>query len=171
MDRKDVSSDEEHFEDANEKVVNELIEKAGVKLEKNLKIDDSKDQTEKEKENCDQDHEKEEFEDCVDDLIDDESQRDFEKSLTEEEKLENKNKADELKREGNEHFKNSEFVKSAEIYTTALRICPVDCSTERAVLYANRAAAKTKLNLQSAAIEDCSKALEFNPNYVKALLR
>jgi tetratricopeptide (TPR) repeat protein len=168
MDKKEVSSDEEHFEDccANEKIVNELIENAGINLEEKLKIDES--DSEK------HEQEKEIFEDCqgtADDLIDDESQRDFEKDLTEEEKLENKNKAEELKKVGNEHFKNSEFEKSVEIYTSALKLCPVDCSVERAVLYANRAAAKAKLDLKPTAIDDCSKALEFNPKYVKALLR
>lgn len=174
--KKEASSDEENFEDANEKIVNELLEKTGIRLEKKLKIEDDTDPVENSKLDQEEQHsenpEKEEFVDCeANDFIDDESQKDFEKDLTDEQKLENKNKAEELKKTGNEHFKNSEFEKSIEIYTSALRICPVVNSNERAVLYANRAAAKSKLNLKPAAIDDCTKAIEFNPNYVKALLR
>lgn len=165
MDKKDqpTLSDEEHFEDANEKIVNELIkETTGVKIYE-LQEDGDDDDSENEKEN---------FEDCeTSDLIDDESQRDFEKDQTEEEREAAKLEAEELKKEGNELFKNGEFLKSAEIYTSALRTCPVVCSNERSVLYGNRAVAKQKLNFKPAAIDDCTKAIEFNPNYVKVLLR
>ena len=150
-----ASSDDEHYEDANERIVNELIEKTtGVKLEE-------------------QNHEdSESFKECeTSDFIDDESQKDFEKDQTEEERELARLKAVELKQRGNEEFRSGNFEKSAEIYTTALRKCPVLCTEERSILYGNRALSKVKLDLKPAAIDDCTKALEFNTNYVKVLLR
>lgn len=181
------TSDEERFEDANEKAVDEVIEQVtglSVGTSPKTNTSSSSEQTDK-------------FVDCRsdtgsdeealgsgkgpgaeagsavehdDDYIDDESQRDFEKSLTEEEKLANKAKAEELKAQGNELFKQGEYQKSADLYTAALRICPVDFNAERSILYANRAAAKTKLNFKPSAIDDCTKAIEHNPKYLKALL-
>ncbi|XP_035890816.1 tetratricopeptide repeat protein 1 [Anopheles stephensi] len=106
-----------------------------------------------------------------DDLVDEDSQRDYECGLSEEEKAANKTKADELKQQGNELFKQGEHLKSLDLYTQALRLCPLDRVEPRAILYANRAAAKTKLDRKRSALDDCTKALEYNPNYVKALLR
>lgn len=161
MDKKEInvpSSDDENFEDANEKIVNELIDKTtGIKMS-DIKEDDE--------------DPVEQFEDCeTSDLIDDESQKDFEKDQTEEEREAARLKAVELKEKGNEEFKNGNFEKSSEIYTMALRKCPVVCANERSILYGNRALSKVKLDLKPAAIEDCTKALEFNPKYVKVLLR
>uniref|UniRef100_A0A182P8P7 Uncharacterized protein n=1 Tax=Anopheles epiroticus TaxID=199890 RepID=A0A182P8P7_9DIPT len=106
-----------------------------------------------------------------DDLIDEDSQRDYECGLSEEEKEANKTKADVLKQQGNELFKAGEHIRSVELYTQALRLCPLDCNEARAILYANRAAAKTKVDRKQSALEDCTKALEYNPQYLKALLR
>ncbi|KXJ78045.1 hypothetical protein RP20_CCG005749 [Aedes albopictus] len=183
-------SDEERFEDAsskefNEKAVEEVIEKvAGVRIANSPQqnTSSSSEQTEKFVDCCSDSGSDEETlgkngegkpksgEDD-DDLIDDESQRDWEKGLTEEEKLANKAKADELKAQGNELFKQGDFNKSANVYTEALRICPLEYSAERSILFANRAAAKTKLNFKPSAIDDCTKAIEHNPKYLKALLR
>lgn len=183
-------SDEERFEDAsskefNEKAVDEVIEKvAGVRIANSPQqnTSSSSEQTEKfvdcrsdsgsDEETLGKDGEaKSKSGEDDDDLIDDESQRDWEKGLTEEEKLANKAKADELKAQGNELFKQGDFNKSANVYTEALRICPLEYSAERSILFANRAAAKTKLNFKPSAIDDCTKAIEHNPKYLKALLR
>lgn len=182
-------SDEERFEDAsskefNEKAVDEVIEKvAGVRIANSPQqnTSSSSEQTEKfvdcrsdsgsDEETLGKDGEgKPKSGEDDDDLIDDESQRDWEKGLTEEEKLANKAKADELKAQGNELFKQGDFNKSANVYTEALRICPLEYSAERSILFANRAAAKTKLNFKPSAIDDCTKAIEHNPKYLKALL-
>lgn len=166
MDNKSTTttSDDEHFEDANEKVVNELIEET-----KNMKIKDTKNIEEQDDSGSE---EAEKFQECeTDDLIDDESQKDLEKDQTEEEREAAKLKAEELKKDGNDEFRRGNFLKSAEIYTKALRTCPVACANERSMLYGNRAAAKQKLDRKPAAIDDCTKAIEFNPNYVKVLLR
>lgn len=179
------ASDEERFEDAsskefNEKAVDEVIgQVTGVHIgnTQNTNTSASSEQADKFVD-CRSDGESDEEKkgsksECKDDddYIDDESQRDWEKGLTEEEKLANKAKADELKTQGNDLFKQGDFDKSANVYTEALRICPVEYSAERSILYANRAAAKTKLNFKPSAIDDCTKAIEHNPMYLKALLR
>ncbi|XP_055545175.1 tetratricopeptide repeat protein 1 isoform X2 [Wyeomyia smithii] len=182
------ASDEERFEDAsckefNEKAVDEVIQQVtgiGVGVSPKTNTSSSSEQTEKfvdcrsdtgsDEETSGKDKESETVPQS-DDFVDDESQRDWEKGLTKEEKLSNKAKADELKVQGNELFKQGDFEKSANVYTEALRICPVEYSAERSILYANRAAAKTKLNFKPSAIDDCTKAIEHNPKYLKALLR
>ncbi|XP_053658015.1 tetratricopeptide repeat protein 1 [Anopheles marshallii] len=186
-------SDDEQFEDAqqgkedfNERTVDEVIEKVtGLSTRKPPDTDadefvdcvthpgteETKGTTET-KESVPQrecDSAVEPFED--DDLVDEDSQRDYECGLSEEEKDENKTKADELKQQGNELFKQGEHLQSLDLYTRALRLCPLDRTETRAILYANRAAAKTKLDRKKSALDDCTKALEYNPNYVKALLR
>ena len=42
---------------------------------------------------------------------------------------------------------------------------------DRAILLSNKAAANLKMGLQEKALENCSEAIELNPNYVKAILR
>lgn len=111
------------------------------------------------------------FSDCHDDLIDEEHLRELEKDLSDEQKLANKEEADTLKQKSNELFKNEQYTESVEMYTNALKLCPLEYNKERSVLYANRAAAKIKLDSKNAAIDDCTKALDLNPNYVRAALR
>ncbi|XP_055296549.1 tetratricopeptide repeat protein 1 isoform X2 [Sitodiplosis mosellana] len=94
-----------------------------------------------------------------------------EPELSEEELQANKEKAESLKQEGNSAFKNAEYEKSIDLYTEALAICPKKCTVERAILFNNRAAAHKHLGAQSVAIEDCTKAIENNPNYIKAYAR
>ncbi|XP_050070648.1 tetratricopeptide repeat protein 1 [Anopheles maculipalpis] len=192
-------SDDEQFEDAqskedfNERAVDEIIEKVtGLATRKppdsdadvfvdcvtHTEADGTKptkptqhvhnDKSVQEQQECDSSMVEPSFED---DLVDEDSQRDYECGLSEVEKDANKTKADELKQQGNELFKQGEHLKSLELYTQALRLCPLDCKEARAILYANRAAAKTKLDRKRSALDDCTKALEYNPNYVKALLR
>lgn len=94
-----------------------------------------------------------------------------EPELSEEEKLANKGKAEQLKQEGNATFKNADYEKSIELYTEAIAICPKDFSVERSILFSNRAAAHKHLGAQSTAIEDCTQSIELNPNYIKAYSR
>jgi tetratricopeptide (TPR) repeat protein len=119
---------------------------------------------------ADTDPAEEQFEDC-EEFLDEESQRDYEATLSDDDLQQNKEKAECHKVEGNDLFKGGQYEESVACYTEGLKLCPIRCGNERAILYANRAAAKTKLNLQKSAVDDCSKAIEFNPNYVKALLR
>ncbi|XP_001359447.3 tetratricopeptide repeat protein 1 [Drosophila pseudoobscura] len=97
--------------------------------------------------------------------------RELEKHLSVEELAANKEKAAKLKLEGNELFKNDNAQRAIEIYTEGLNVCPSDSSKERAVLYGNRAAAKIKLESNKSAIDDCTKAIELWPEYVRVLLR
>lgn len=162
-----VSIEEEHFEDANEKIVNELIEKTtGISISNPFDKEANNDQNNEEKDPEDN------FHDCeTNDLIDDESQKDFEKDQTVEEREVARLRAIELKDQGNDEFRKGNFEKSVEIYTLALQKCPVVCAQERSVIYGNRALSKIKLNFNPAAIDDCTKSIEFNPKYVKVLLR
>lgn len=94
-----------------------------------------------------------------------------EPELSDEEKQANKEKAEQLKQDGNTCFKNADYEKSIELYTEAIAICPKDFSVERSILFSNRAAAHKHLGAQSDAIEDCTKSIELNPNYIKAYTR
>ncbi|KAL7033350.1 hypothetical protein ACKWTF_007553 [Chironomus riparius] len=143
-----TASDDEQFEDAR------------------AISDESSIDSKKEAEDADKFHE------CESNVIvDDESQKDYEKNQTDEEREQARLEALELKNKGNEEFRKQNFKKSIEIYTDALRKCPVICQDERSIVYGNRALSKVKLDLKTEAIDDCTKALEYNPKYVKVLLR
>lgn len=120
---------------------------------------------------CDEETSAPEAKPKPEDYIDEEDLKVKEENYTEDDIQRLKADAENLKVKGNELFKNQEFKESADTYTSALRTCPLAYPKERSILYANRAAAKVKLELAEAAIEDCSKALELDPGYLKALLR
>ncbi|XP_011296729.1 tetratricopeptide repeat protein 1 [Fopius arisanus] len=107
----------------------------------------------------------------AEDWVDEEALKDREVSLSEEEKEKLKAEAEELKNEGNSHFKSSEYREAMRKYTQALQTCPLKFEKDRAILYANRGAAKAKYDERISAIEDCSKAIELNSTYLKAYLR
>lgn len=106
-----------------------------------------------------------------DDFVDEEALRELENKLSEEEKKERQKESTVLKNRGNEEFKCGEHLNSLKTYTEALKICPLVYCNERAVLYSNRAASKIKINRKESAIDDCTKAIELNPNYIRALTR
>ncbi|XP_054831528.1 tetratricopeptide repeat protein 1 [Eublepharis macularius] len=95
----------------------------------------------------------------------------LQKDMSEEEKQKRRDESTKLKEEGNEQFKRREYEEAEDSYSKALEVCPACCSTDRSVLYSNRAAARMKQDKKEVAIGDCSKALELNPDYIKALLR
>ncbi|XP_062392734.1 tetratricopeptide repeat protein 1 [Sardina pilchardus] len=103
--------------------------------------------------------------------FDDEHLKEIEKDLTEEEKEHRRKESVSLKEEGNSQFKKGEHVEAEESYTSALHICPVSCSKERSILFSNRAAARSHQDKKEEAIKDCTKAIELNPDYVRAILR
>lgn len=105
------------------------------------------------------------------DFVDEELLKDRELNLSEEEKETLKNEAEKLKNEGNDFFKSGEYLKAITVYTQGLQTCPLAYSKERSILFANRAAAKTKSLDKDSAISDCTKAIELNPSYVKAYIR
>jgi len=75
-----------------------------------------------------------------------------------------------IKEEGNEQFKAGNFDQSYELYSEALLIDPVNKITN-AKIYFNRATVSAKLGKHTDSIADCSKALELDSGYLKALLR
>ncbi|XP_028839730.1 tetratricopeptide repeat protein 1 isoform X2 [Denticeps clupeoides] len=103
--------------------------------------------------------------------FDDEYLKEVEKDLTEEEKEARRKESLALKEKGNDQFKKGEYSEAEESYTAALHMCPVVCSKERSVLFSNRAAARLHLDKKEEAICDCTKAIELNPGYVRAILR
>ncbi|XP_014488516.1 PREDICTED: tetratricopeptide repeat protein 1 [Dinoponera quadriceps] len=104
--------------------------------------------------------------------IDEELLKDREVDLTEAEKVTLKDKAEKLKNEGNVLYKDGEYAQAISIYTQGLQTCPLAYDKERSILYANRAAAKTKCQTEKdSAISDCTKAIELNSSYVKAYIR
>lgn len=71
---------------------------------------------------------------------------------------------------GNEHFKNQHYLEAVECYSRALQECPQDHEC-RVVFLKNRAACFLKLEKFVSALDDCTQALQINPNDVKALYR
>ncbi|XP_027887950.1 tetratricopeptide repeat protein 1 [Xiphophorus couchianus] len=97
--------------------------------------------------------------------------REVEKELTEEEKESRRQQSVALKETGNGLFKAGDWKEAELSYTQALALCPVSCSRERAVMFSNRAAARMHLDLKDQAISDCSRAIDLDPEYLRALLR
>ncbi|CAD6996439.1 tetratricopeptide repeat protein 1 [Ceratitis capitata] len=105
------------------------------------------------------------------DDVDVEVLREQEKKLSPEQLQQNKEESDRMKLKANELFKTDEALSAIEIYTNALHICPTTYTKERAILYGNRAAAKIKLDSKKSALDDCTKAIELWPDYVRAIIR
>ncbi|XP_076836748.1 tetratricopeptide repeat protein 1 [Brachyhypopomus gauderio] len=103
--------------------------------------------------------------------FDDDYLREAEKDLTEEEKEDRRAESMVLKEKGNAQFKRAEHEEAEGSYTAALAGCPVCYSKERSILFSNRAAARLHLGKKEEAVRDCSKAIELNPNYIRAILR
>lgn len=75
------------------------------------------------------------------------------------------------KEEGNGCFKNGKYDQAIECYNQAIEICPRTQSTDLSQFYQNRAAAYEQLKKWEAVEADCTKALELNAKYTKALHR
>jgi len=92
-------------------------------------------------------------------------------ALSEAELEQKRLEAAQYKLEGNALYTDSRTTEACDKYTAGLRVCPLRFSADRAVLYANRAQMKKVMSLNDHAVKNCSKAIELNPNYLKALLR
>jgi len=74
------------------------------------------------------------------------------------------------KEEGNTAFKAGQLNEALKLYSDALEIDPCNRSTN-AKLYFNRATVAARLNKIKESIADCSKAIDLDNNYTKAILR
>ncbi|CAF0929163.1 unnamed protein product [Rotaria sp. Silwood1] len=77
----------------------------------------------------------------------------------------------ELKNEGNIKYREKKFNEAIEAYTQAINTCPVESTEELSQFYQNRAAAWESLKIYDKVIEDCSRAIELNPKYIKCIQR
>lgn len=68
-------------------------------------------------------------------------------------------------------FNKGKYDKAIAMYNKAIETCPPEHETDLATFYQNRAAAYEKLQKWSSVIADCSKALDLNEKYEKALYR
>ncbi|KAB0386513.1 hypothetical protein FD755_001469 [Muntiacus reevesi] len=78
-----------------------------------------------------------------------------------------KNMPDEEKKVNVMHY----YIEAESSYTRGLQTCPSCFQKDRSVLFSNRAAARMKQDKKEMAISDCSKAIQLNPSYIRAILR
>jgi len=108
------------------------------------------------------------------DYIDEELLRSWEvgdDALSEAELEQKRLEAAQYKLEGNALYLEGKTIEALDKYTAGLRVCPLKFPSDRAVLYANRGQMKRVLGLNDHAVKNCTKAVELNPQYLKALLR
>lgn len=74
------------------------------------------------------------------------------------------------KDDGNDKFRRGQYNEALAKYTEALAVDPLNKSTN-AKIYFNRATVYSKLGKFAETVADCTKALELEPEYQKALLR
>ncbi|CAK6446295.1 unnamed protein product [Pipistrellus nathusii] len=103
--------------------------------------------------------------------LDEEYLIELEKNMPDEEKQKRREESTRLKEEGNEQFKKGDYIEAESSYSQALQTCPSCFQKDRSILFSNRAAARMKQDKKEMAISDCSKAIQLNPSYIRALLR
>ncbi|XP_033641202.1 mitochondrial import receptor subunit TOM70-like [Asterias rubens] len=80
-------------------------------------------------------------------------------------------KAQSSKNKGNKYFKAGRYDQAIACYNEAIDLVPRDKTKDLSTFYQNRAAAHEQLKNYAQVVSDCSKALELNSRYVKALFR
>ncbi|KAL2227993.1 tetratricopeptide repeat protein 1 [Sesamum indicum] len=82
-------------------------------------------------------------------------------------------RANDAKLEGNSFFKAGQYEEALTKYEFAIHISPDDPSSSevRSMCHANRAACFFKMGKYEETVKECTKALELNPTYMKALIR
>lgn len=91
--------------------------------------------------------------------------------LSEEKRKQLLNEAEALKAAGNTLYGSSKFQEAKEKYLEALGVAPPDALQQQAVYLANIAACDLKLDQPKLACQHCTRALQLQPDYVKALMR
>jgi tetratricopeptide (TPR) repeat protein len=104
-------------------------------------------------------------------FIDEELLQSEQDKLTDEEKEQKLAESQNLKQLGNDEFKNEDYQKALDLYTQALRLCPLKYQKERSVFYSNRSACYFKLKENEKCVKECSKSIDLDPSFVKPLLR
>ncbi|XP_004294618.1 PREDICTED: tetratricopeptide repeat protein 1-like [Fragaria vesca subsp. vesca] len=81
--------------------------------------------------------------------------------------------ANEVKLQGNGLFGNGQYEEALSQYELALQLAPdMPSSVElRSICHSNRAICFSKLGKYEDAVKECTKAVELNPSYLKALIR
>ncbi|XP_004689879.1 PREDICTED: tetratricopeptide repeat protein 1 [Condylura cristata] len=103
--------------------------------------------------------------------LDEEYLMELEKNMPDEEKQKRREESTKLKEAGNEQFKKGDYIEAESSYSQALQMCPSCFQKDRSILFSNRAAARMKQDKKELAISDCSKAIQLNPTYIRAILR
>uniref|UniRef100_A0A4X2L3Z3 Translocase of outer mitochondrial membrane 70 n=1 Tax=Vombatus ursinus TaxID=29139 RepID=A0A4X2L3Z3_VOMUR len=80
-------------------------------------------------------------------------------------------RAQAAKNKGNKYFKAGKYEQAIQCYTEAISLCPTEKKADLSTFYQNRAAAFEQLQKWKEVAQDCTKAVELNPRYVKALFR
>ncbi|KAK6344723.1 Hsp90 cochaperone [Orbilia javanica] len=88
------------------------------------------------------------------------------KVQTEKEAYVSPEKAEEARLDGNEKFKNADWPGAVEAYTEMIKRAPNDARG-----YTNRAAALQKLMSFPSSIDDCRKAIDLDPGFMRAHIR
>ncbi|KAL6214694.1 hypothetical protein ACLB2K_014126 [Fragaria x ananassa] len=109
---------------------------------------------------------------------DDESQHHFHlqeepQNLSEADQQKSLEQANEVKLQGNGLFGNGQYEEALSQYELALQLAPdMPSSVElRSICHSNRAICFSKLGKYEDAVKECTKAVELNPSYLKALIR
>jgi tetratricopeptide (TPR) repeat protein len=75
-------------------------------------------------------------------------------------------RAEKYKLSGNNGIEAGKFDKAVECYTQALQLCPSGSNSH--IIYSNRLATYLGLERYEDCLDDCERALELKPDYVKA---
>ncbi|KAG7276296.1 hypothetical protein CRUP_015619, partial [Coryphaenoides rupestris] len=75
------------------------------------------------------------------------------------------------KNKGNKYFKAGKYDLAIQCYTEAIALCPAEQRVDLSTFYQNRAAAYEQQMQWAEVVQDCCRAVEMNPRYVKALFR
>ncbi|OUM69428.1 hypothetical protein PIROE2DRAFT_2733, partial [Piromyces sp. E2] len=81
------------------------------------------------------------------------------------------NEAKRHKELGNQYFKEKDYHKALNEYNEAVDICPRTKKEDLAIYYNNMAACYVYIGTNEQVATYCTRALDCNPNYVKALVR
>lgn len=85
--------------------------------------------------------------------------------------VEDAKKAEEAKNKGNALFRAEKYEEAIEAYTVAVDVCPEEDKRNRAVYHCNRAAVFLTIGEVDSAVDDCSAAIDLDPDYRRAYLR